>query len=124
MWYGGYNGSNWQVLYANSSNGMNWTKQGVVLSTGADGEYDDIYAYTPCVIKTDEYEMWYTGRDGITEQILYANSSDGISWNSYGLVLGRLALTLLCIPSQRTPQASSGRTNFSGKQQNETGKYG
>ncbi|MBU4071320.1 MAG: M20/M25/M40 family metallo-hydrolase [Candidatus Thermoplasmatota archaeon] len=80
MWYSGYNGTAWRIMYANSSDGINWVKHGVVLDLGLPGSLDATYALSPAVIKTDEYKMWYTGYDGLKYSILYANSSDGINW--------------------------------------------
>lgn len=87
MWYSGKDGSSWRILYATSPDGISWTKQGLAIDLGAYGEPDDVLAYTPSVLKTTEYEMWYTGRDGYTERILYANSSDGLNWSKHGIVV-------------------------------------
>lgn len=84
LWYSGFDGSQYRIFLANSSDGIVWTKQGVVLSNGTDETYDTMHTYAPCVIKTDEYKMWYVGEDGYDWRILYANSSDGINWNKYG----------------------------------------
>ena len=83
MWYSGYDLVNWRIMYATSSDGLSWTKQGTVIDNGPAGDFDDTYAYGPTVLKTDEYEMWYTGYDGLEHNILYANSSDGITWNKH-----------------------------------------
>jgi hypothetical protein len=83
MWYSGYDGLSWKIMYANSTDGLIWAKQGVVIDLGSQGSLDSAGAYSPSVIKTDEYEMWYNGQDGMNVYILYANSSDGINWNKY-----------------------------------------
>ncbi len=85
MWYAGKDSFNWRILYANSSDGIAWTKQGIALDIGAPGSLDDTYVYSPSVIKNGEYEMWYTGMDGLKYSILYANSSDGITWNKHNV---------------------------------------
>jgi hypothetical protein len=80
MWYSGYDGAHWRIIYANSSDGIGWSKQGVVIDNEPSGNHDVTHAYAPCVIKTDEYKMWYNGEDGYDWWVLYANSSDGINW--------------------------------------------
>jgi hypothetical protein len=84
MWYSGHSGTNWRIMYANSSDGLSWVKQGVVLDLGVSGAMDDTHAYFPCVLKTDEYEMWYAGYDGLKYRILYANSTNGLNWTKLG----------------------------------------
>lgn len=70
--------------------GQIWTKKGVVLDLGTPGSEEDAGVNSPCVIYADnEYKMWYSGTDGVFPHgwILYANSSDGITWNRHGVVL-------------------------------------
>jgi predicted GH43/DUF377 family glycosyl hydrolase len=83
MWYSGYNGTAWRIMYATSPDGLVWSKQGVVLDIGSEGEYDSLHAYHPSVVKTSQYELWYTGHNRITYNVLYANSSDGVVWNKH-----------------------------------------
>ncbi len=93
MWYSGIDGSNKaRTLYATSSDGISWTKQGVVLDIGASGERDDTYAYSPRVItdlnapQAEKYKMWYTGKGSGTGgqyKAFYAVSPDGLSWTKY-----------------------------------------
>jgi hypothetical protein len=83
MWYSGYSGGNWRILYANSTDGLTWVKHGVVLNLGTAGSMDDTQAYFPSVIKTGEYRMWYAALDGLKYRILYANSSNGLNWTKY-----------------------------------------
>ncbi len=83
MWYSGYDGSVWRILYANSSDGLVWTKHGVVLSPGSPGSFDDTNIYTSTVLKAGEYKMWYTGVDGLKYHIMYANSTDGVIWTKH-----------------------------------------
>lgn len=83
MWYSAYNNLNHRVMYANSSDGINWVKRGIALDIGAAGDLDSKWAYCPSVIKNGEYKMWYSGFDGLKHRILYANSSDGLIWTKY-----------------------------------------
>ncbi len=88
MWYSGYDGSNYRILYANSTDGINWIKYGLVLSLGTSGEADDSHIAYPAVLFGDgEYKMWYSGYDGSNWRIMYANSSDGLTWSKQGIVL-------------------------------------
>jgi len=42
MWYSGYDGSNWQIGYATSEDGVNWTRStNPVLTIGAATTWDD-----------------------------------------------------------------------------------
>jgi predicted GH43/DUF377 family glycosyl hydrolase len=83
MWYTGYNGVNCRIMYANSSNGIDWVKRGVAIGNGLSGEMDSLLAYYPTVLKTTEYKMWYSGLDGMRYRILYANSTDGLNWTKH-----------------------------------------
>ncbi|HSG67596.1 MAG TPA: hypothetical protein VK994_02740, partial [Bacteroidales bacterium] len=85
MWFGGGNASNvWQVGYATSNDGTNWTKHSgnPVLSPGAAGSWDD-YSVIPGTVYHDGsiLYLWYSG---CTEEnrwrVGLATSSDGIIW--------------------------------------------
>jgi hypothetical protein len=83
MWYSGWNGTNFQIGYATSSDGTTWTKSGStpVLSQGSSGQFDDTHVAISCVIKDGAiYKMWYSGFDGSTWRIGYTTSNDGINW--------------------------------------------
>ncbi|MBI5000760.1 MAG: M20/M25/M40 family metallo-hydrolase [Euryarchaeota archaeon] len=81
MWYSGSNETTWRIMYANSSDGLSWNKHGVVLDIGNSSDCDSMRAYSPSVILDGTtYKMWYTGWDGIAQRILYAESSDGLTW--------------------------------------------
>ncbi|MBI2437229.1 MAG: hypothetical protein HYV36_00235 [Lentisphaerae bacterium] len=98
MWYVGYDGTNWRIYYATSPNGLTWAKYDNTIPAPSDtistngriplgtaGKGDDVYAYTPIVIKEDDstYKMWYTGYDGTNWRIYYATSPDGLTWAKY-----------------------------------------
>lgn len=94
MWYRGWDGTtysgknNQSIGYATSTDGVNWTKQGVVLSRGTGGDIDSVYVSNPVVIKKDNtYTMLYHASNGSSDTVGYATSSDGISWNKQGLAL-------------------------------------
>ena len=88
MWYAGYDGKNYRILYATSDNGNNWVKKGVALDLGEKEDYDSIHVMEPMVIKEiDGYKMWYTGFDGNHYRILYATSLFGGEWEKKGLAV-------------------------------------
>jgi predicted GH43/DUF377 family glycosyl hydrolase len=47
MWYGGYNGSNWRILYANSTDGIHWNNFQLAVNYSSQGSYDSNRAYAP-----------------------------------------------------------------------------
>jgi len=86
MWYGGYDGTQWQIGYATSNDGIHWAKyaNNPVLHLGQPGAWDDAHVTAPSVIFDNSlYKMWYIGNDGITWRIGYATSYDGIAWTKY-----------------------------------------
>ena len=86
MWYQGYNGSNRQIGYATSPDGVTWTKSGSnpVLNVGPSGSWDSSELRSPFVILDgDQYRMWYTGSDGSIQQFGYATSTDGEIWTRH-----------------------------------------
>lgn len=94
VWYSGYDGAHWRVLYSTSPDGFVWTKQGIAIDIGPLGSYDDDYAMAPSVLKnnfTGTYEMWYVGQSTTSFgwRILYANSIDGITWQKQGVVISK-----------------------------------
>jgi PKD repeat protein/predicted GH43/DUF377 family glycosyl hydrolase len=93
VWYSAYDGSTWTVMYAESSDGLSFTKYGVVMEPGQPGDMDDDWARDPNVLKNDQgfYEMWYTGqkKNVYGWRILYATSADGVNWQKHGVVWSR-----------------------------------
>ncbi|OVE75021.1 hypothetical protein BVX95_00530, partial [archaeon D22] len=90
MWYNGYNGSHYRILHAVSTNGMNWTNISVVVNLSSEGTYDVDGAWNPSVIKNNDssYDMWYTGSASSVNRIIHAESSDGITWENFSMVIG------------------------------------
>jgi hypothetical protein len=83
MWYSGYNGSNYRIGYATSTDGINWVEYpgNPVLDIGPPGSWDSRSVYCPDVIFNGSfYEMWYSGYDGSNLRIGYATSTDGMKW--------------------------------------------
>ncbi len=85
MWYAGWDGSNYRIFSATSPDGLTWTRQGLAIDIGSPGSLDSYFAYSPYVMIDGMYRMWYAGFDGTNTRILYANSSDGVTWVKQGI---------------------------------------
>jgi hypothetical protein len=67
----------YHVRYAESTDGVRWSRDGTVCVDFQDGEYA---ISRPCVLKDgDVYRMWFSSR-GHTYRLGYAESRDGIAW--------------------------------------------
>lgn len=86
-WYT-YNNDIW---YSTSTDGVSWTGAQEVVSVGDEGTYDTSNLDGPTVIKDGptDYKMWYSGKDGTYWRVLYATSTDGISWTGNTMVVDR-----------------------------------
>ncbi|RKY70739.1 MAG: hypothetical protein DRQ14_08500, partial [Candidatus Latescibacterota bacterium] len=83
MWYAGYDGEHFQIGYATSEDGVNWTKYAgnPVLEVGVEGSWDGEGVSSPNVLyEGGRYHMWYAGYDGVHKQIGHATSVDGVDW--------------------------------------------
>jgi len=88
MWYRVMSGGKSSIAYAESTDGINWVKYGVVLQNGSAGEPDSVGCEDPMVIKyNDTYYMFYAGYDGSKAVTMLAKSNDGINWTKVGVVL-------------------------------------
>jgi hypothetical protein len=90
MWYVGvasYNPFMCRIYYAVSIDGVNWAPQGVILSEGEAGSWDDRVVSSPVVLfDGTTYRMWYIGVGGsasVYGMVGYATSSDGTSWTKH-----------------------------------------
>jgi predicted GH43/DUF377 family glycosyl hydrolase len=83
MWYHTGIGPYQWIAYATSSDGNNWTKQGIVLPQGTSESWYSAGTSCPSVLYEDgEYKMWFNGKT-ITNPhhgIGYATSSNGVDW--------------------------------------------
>jgi predicted GH43/DUF377 family glycosyl hydrolase len=86
MWYTGYDDYQLgRIVYANSSDGLHWTKRGVAVDVGAAGDWDEGAAHAPCVLKVGSiYKMWYAGMSHSRDRIMRAESLDGTNWTKLG----------------------------------------
>lgn len=83
MWYEGFDGKVWRILYATSSDGIAWTRSGVVLEPGGDGDADERGVRHPIVVfRKGQFELWYQGqsRSSPDTHVMRAASADGASW--------------------------------------------
>ena len=65
MWYDGHNGSFDQIGYADSPDGITWTKatENPILRTGPPGPWDAWVFNASVVFDGWVYHMWYAGYD-------------------------------------------------------------
>ena len=88
MWYyAGPSVGPWQIGYAESSDGLSWTKHTTpVLSPGPPGSWDSWSPHEPAlVIDGGVFHMWYTASTGSVADLSigYARSDDGINWTKH-----------------------------------------
>jgi len=78
---------NTNIGLATSPDGINWTRQGIVLSKGGEGEWDSKYIESPAAYYdeiTGKFMIWYQGQNEVGYiNIGLATSDDGISWTKY-----------------------------------------
>ena len=91
MWYSGNRASNTMrnsIFLATSTDGLTWTRQGLVLRPGLTGAPDSANVAMPSVrLIAGNYVMAYAGFDGIKERLFLAESKDGRVWETRGLLL-------------------------------------
>lgn len=85
MYYEGRESETGRIGLATSTDeGLTWTREGVMLSTGAAGAWDDAIVGEPSVLFDGaQWHMWYLGSDGSRFRIGYATSDNGRDWNRY-----------------------------------------
>ncbi|GEM_PF-3087554 len=84
MWYGGQGQDGHdRIHYAESDNGFEWIKKGVVLDNGNSNHVND-----PSIVKVNGiYYMYYTDAPATElDHINLATSNDGINWQKRGVV--------------------------------------
>lgn len=92
MWYNGWDGLTYRIFAATSPDGINWTKQGVVLDVGPAGSPDSAsLAYPFALYENGTFYLWYTGLTSFTPgrnaAIMLATSTNGLNWTKWGVVL-------------------------------------
>jgi hypothetical protein len=90
MWYSGWDGSYYRIIYTTSVDGITWTSPTMVMDRGPSGSYDSGWLYEITVDKDPSglYHAWYTGSDGSKVRLLNATSPDGITWTKHGESFG------------------------------------
>lgn len=83
MWYRGqtYADKTGRIMYATSADGINWTRNGVVMTPTEDYEGDKVDPMT-AIFENGVYRMWYGGQS-MGGCVCYATSADGIHWTKY-----------------------------------------
>jgi hypothetical protein len=94
MWYGGQGTDGYEhIHYAESTDGYNWKRYGIVLSEAPghvpQGQQTYPLIEDASVVKVDgTYHMYYTAApSGTVDVIRHATSADGIHWTVTGTVL-------------------------------------
>ncbi|MHA1911725.1 MAG: LamG-like jellyroll fold domain-containing protein, partial [Candidatus Kariarchaeaceae archaeon] len=83
MWYAGFDGSNWRMLYATSSNGITWNTPVQAINIGVEGTWDVAHVVTCSVIKEDGvFKMWYGAHNGTNMRTVFSTSTDGQTWSN------------------------------------------
>ena len=93
MWYMGYDGYRFRMLYATSPDGIHWLKHGVIMDVGVPPyNWDSVGGQSVLKIQS-VYHMWFSagywsgGPFIFWAQIYHAVSMDGLSWNVTGVAL-------------------------------------
>jgi len=88
MWYTGYDGSNYRIIYCDSNDGDNWFNHQMIIEKNAEGTYDTNFVAGPSVIKDGSiYKMWYGGNNGSNSRTIYCESLDGKNWSNFQLAI-------------------------------------
>ncbi len=82
LWYEGWTGSNGELGYASSRDGVSFTKPAnSLVMTPSNGQFDSHLIMSPSAIyRRDQFYLFYNGNNGAKENIGYATSTDGIAW--------------------------------------------
>jgi len=95
MWYSGSSYSDplrYQIFSATSSDGVTWTRRGLVVSPGGSGSLDSDQVLNAAVrVVGSSYEMIYAGGFAGAQKLFYAGSQDGLIWQKRGMALDFLA---------------------------------
>lgn len=86
MWYGGQGQDGHdRIFYAESADGRTWNRKGVVLDNAGANHVND-----PSVVKVGETYFQYYSRTEIDviDRIDLATSTDGLNWQTHGVVVG------------------------------------
>ncbi len=77
-------GHPWQVGFAKSPDGVNWTSYSSPVMSRTPGSWDDASISSHIVLRENgSYKMWYGSWKGDTADLGYATSPDGIQWTKY-----------------------------------------
>lgn len=109
MWYSGYEGANYRILYATSLDGQAWTSQGMVIDHGPAGSPDAINVMEITIDRdpSELYHAWYIGSNATGQSQLNATSLDGVTWTKKGVTMKGLPGTLEAVVGSGSLMISS-----------------
>jgi len=92
MWYRGFDGTHNRILDAISSDGVSWTRRGLVFDVDSPPYYFDSVAGQSVLKEGGLYRMWFgagywTGPFGMIGKIYLAESPDAVIWTVHGAAL-------------------------------------
>lgn len=99
MWYTGVDSSSvHRILYADSSNGLDWSNLVLVQDIGTtslEPDADYAAAKKPSVVYSEgTYYMWYEGVDSVGEsRIIHCQSLNGTDWSQHSIVMDKDNIT-------------------------------
>ncbi len=80
MYYAGFDGMNYRIGHATSTDGIDWNKDPAnpVLDVGSPGSWDASLVYVPCIVHDGTtFHLFYDGALGWIENVGHATSTDG-----------------------------------------------
>jgi len=91
MWYTGFDGARYRMMFADSPDGVTWTKRGVAIDVLTPPLNFDSVSGMSVLKDGATYHMWFAGgywSGGPVSQVYYATSPNGLSWSIQSPVLG------------------------------------
>jgi len=94
MWYSGFDGARWRILYATSTDAVSWTRDGVAIDVLTPPYNFDGVVHQSVMKEGSTYKMWFAGGfwaggpAGLWQQPYYAESPDAVTWTIAGPALG------------------------------------
>ena len=94
VWYSGTDGTNFRILYTESSDLKTWSAPVIAIDKGIAGSNNSVECKDPFILKeTDSlFRLYFTAGDGTNQRIVYSESADsGKTWSTPVLAIDVLA---------------------------------